>query len=265
MRADAKMPSSRVGGMPAVPPGGIVQRVLVQHMRTLNTARAAAAAAGVPMQRLPAGPLCCHCSRCGDMVSLAVVLVRNGGGDAGSCPAAGIASAQTGHSPSLMAPLQAAEASTRRGGSAGNQRTSSSALSGLSAAEAPPAAAETGAEQHQPLLLCLSCLVEAGFSSRDANLASGGHRSGSHGGPTGTVLFLHPDLERMEGLARQLEADPQAALHGEALHIYNRFCGFACTWLACWVHNRAAARAPLTSLPARHWSMVGRIVTFLCW
>lgn len=163
-----------------------------------------------------------------------------------------------GVSPSLMAPLQATQTSTRGGGSAGNRRSSSSASapSGVTTAEAPSAGPQTGGEQHQPQLLCLPCLAEAGISSRDSSMASGSHRSESRDGSRGTVLFLHPDLERMEALARRLEADPQAALHGEALRHYQKSLnGLDRSW-PCWVHSGAAVRTLLTSLAVRHWLMV---------
>lgn len=70
--AEAKLPSPARGT-----PEGAAQRVFVDHMRRLNRARAVLQAAGVRAQSLPDGALCCHCARCGDMISLAVALFHS--------------------------------------------------------------------------------------------------------------------------------------------------------------------------------------------
>lgn len=88
--ADAKLP-----GLAGGTPEGAALRVFVRHLRRINKARAALQAAGVRTQTLPDGALCCHCARCGDMLSLAVALVHGASPPASprACPAPGLAGA----------------------------------------------------------------------------------------------------------------------------------------------------------------------------
>lgn len=208
----------------AMPPG-IVQRVLVRHMRSLNRARRTVKRAGIRMQRLPSGMLCCQCSQCGDMVSLAVTLVHSSVGDAKPPWSATSATLPMMHSsPGAAAASDMNEPVQLQTGSreaAGNNVTRcyvpSSIGSEALAPSAVPAAAGSDSfdrlQPNAPKLLCLPCLTEhdvISSSARDGSSDSGSER---------IVVFIHPDLMDNEALARKLEQDPEASLHGDVAQL----------------------------------------------